>query len=320
MKCVRPLQAFYHIGDNNKKILKFRKGKRIEPGSPGFNKECLLEIPCGQCVNCRIQRAADWATRIIKELTQYEHSCFLTLTYDDEHLPSDKSLNHKDVQEFMMRLRDHASRGIVFEQKSSRDKKGSPRRIKCDFDVIRYYCCGEYGGRSERPHYHAIMFGCDFYDKELYKVTKYGNLFRSEYLDKLWKKGGCIIGSVSYESAAYCARYCLKKVTGKDAKDHYKGRKPEYAAMSKGIGKRFFDTFKDKIYLQDGVVAQGKMRKPPRYFDRLLELEDPEKLKIVKGLREESLLGHEHEFSSRVLESLEKHQEARANLKLRSYK
>lgn len=310
MKCVRPLQAFYSVRDDGKKELKFRSGNRIEPNSGLFKSLDIIDIPCGQCINCRLQRAADWATRIMKHLCLCEHSSFVTLTYDDENITSDKSLCHSDFQKFMKRLRKanekvHRNGSVGFDFGS----------FICHFDDVRYYMCGEYGEDLSRPHYHVIFCGLDFYDKKFYKMTKSGEkLFTSAVLEKLWGKGYCPIGNVTFDSAAYVARYCLKKVTGKGAEEHYGGLKAEYSACSHGIGKEFFKKFRDQIVNQDGVVVNGVMRTPPRYFDKLLAIDDEEKYCLVKQARIDRMLGHEDEFVSSRLRDEEIVQKAKFQL------
>lgn len=303
MRCTSPLQAFYYVRKDGKKDLKFRSGKRIECNSKSYADAPLIDVPCGQCIACRLRRSADWATRIVKELTQYEHSCFVTLTYDNDHLPSDKSLHHEHLKKFFDTIRSRNRYGIKFNG------------VKYFFDDVRYFCCGEYGKCDERPHYHAIIFGFDCYDRQYYKKNSNGDtLFQSPFLESIWNKGFVVIGDVTFESAAYVARYCLKKVTGKEAVDHYKGRKPEYSTSSKGIGRRFYEKYSKKVYRQDGVRVRGHWRTPPRYFDKLLELEDVEVYNRVKDARVESMLERVEDCMSSRLRASEIVQKAKCNL------
>ena len=215
------------------------------------------------------------------EASLYDHNSFITLTYNDDHLPSDGSLNHVHFQRFFKRLRKHFN----------------GRRI-------RYYMAGEYGSKLGRPHYHAIVFGLDFPDKRLWRKTPAGSvLYRSNTLEALWPFGYSSIGDVTFESAAYVARYCLKKVTGDAAYSHYKTvdlstgeishLKPEYNKMSlkPGIAADWYAQFSSDVHNYDYVVTRdGKTCRPPRYYDKLLKRSDPAAFEIIKEQREAKLI------------------------------
>lgn len=200
-------------------------------------------------------------------------NAFVTLTYDEDHLPYGGTLVKKHWQDFMKRLR-----------KRSRDP-------------IRYFHCGEYGERSRRPHYHACLFGIDFPDKKLY--TKRGDtpLYTSAALEAVWGHGFCTIGAVTFETAAYVARYVMKKITGELADKHYEVvvqetgevlRLPsEYVTMSlkPAVGKRWLERYQSDVYPDDTVVMRGKEMKPPRYYDKMFELGDPEGFAKIKEER-----------------------------------
>lgn len=195
----------------------------------------------------------------------HEENCFLTLTYSPEHLPADGSLNKSHFQLFLKRLR----------------KKIAPRKIS-------YFHCGEYGDDLGRPHYHALLFGLEFSDRRFYKKSKDGhNLYTSETLDQIWGFGSCWIGELNFETAAYCARYCLKKITGDAAESHYKGKQPEYCTMSTkpAIGARWAAKYQEQTYRQDKILINGVLRKPPRYYDKLLRRTNIKKYEKVKSLR-----------------------------------
>lgn len=198
----------------------------------------------------------------------HDQTCFITLTYSDEHLPADMSLDIKELQRFKKTFRKHLER----------NENGK---------TIRFFECGEYGDETRRPHYHAIIFGYDFPDKKFYRYSKSGEpLYTSSLLERVWGKGHCPIGAVTFESAAYVARYQLDKRTGPLAKDHYAGRKPEFANMSRrpGIGKPWLDKWCKDVYPRDYVVVRGKKMKPPKYYDRL---QDDVTLEAIKVLRQE---------------------------------
>lgn len=235
-------------------------------------------MPCGQCIDCRLEKSRRWAIRCVHESSLYDDNCVITLTYDDDHLPPGGSLVKKDFQEFIAKLRDRVGYGKV-----------------------RYFYCGEYGELGRRPHFHACLFNFDFVDKYPWRRSESGDqCYRSPLLEDLWNKGNSEIGSLTFEMAAYVARYITKKVTGDGADVHYDGRLPEYCDMSRrpGIGKPWFDKYMNDVYPRDKVVIRGREMRPPPYYDRLLEkigvdFYDP--LSIVKRKRKHAAM----EFAKR---------------------
>lgn len=231
-----------------------------------------LEIPCGQCIGCRLERSRQWAMRCMHEASLSDLNSFITLTYDDDHLPMRGQLVYEDYQRFMKRLR-----------KAARTK-------------VRFFMCGEYGEETQRPHYHAILFGWDFPDKEPWRKLDSGcKVYTSKMLERLWPFGHSSIGTVTFESAAYVARYCVKKVTGKGAYQAYQRvdeygeyqLQPEFAHMSlkPGIGAPWLEKFKADVYPHDYVVVNGKETKPPKYYDKLLSVSDAELMEWIKFSR-----------------------------------
>jgi len=205
-----------------------------------------MTVPCSRCMGCRMDRAKEWGTRIQHESKLHEASSFLTLTYNEEHLPATGSLSIREVQLFLKRLR----------------KAIEPTRV-------RYYLCGEYGPEFARPHYHVILFGYDFPDKTKWRKAPSGHmLYRSKTLEAAWPLGHCEIGSVNSTSGAYVARYCLKKITGPPAEDHYSGREPEFALMSTrpGIGCGWFQRFETDAFPSAFVIVNGRKTAVPRYY------------------------------------------------------
>lgn len=260
MPCFSPLQAYKaYSKDTQKTLITFR---------PALSQRGVrIDLPCGQCVDCRLERSRQWAVRCTHEASLYDENSFLTLTYNDANLPSNGSLVKSHFQDFMKRLR----------------KSIAPRSV-------RYYHCGEYGETYQRPHYHALLFGYDFGDKKFFSQKASNPLFTSDLLSQLWGKGFCTIGEVTFESAAYVARYIMKKVTGKKAADHYAGRLPEYTTMSRrpGIGKGWFDKYSSDVYPLDRVVVRGRDTRPPRFYDNLLGRYDPSTLALLKIKREDN--------------------------------
>ncbi|AXH74125.1 MAG: replication initiator protein [Microviridae sp.] len=196
MPCFKPLDAWRDPSNPSGKLIFSYNAKRC--GSPAPD----LKVPCGQCVGCRLERSRQWAIRCVHEASLHKKNCFITLTYNDEHLPENSSLDYRVFQLFMKRLR---------------KKYG---------DNIRFYMCGEYGENFGRPHFHACLFNHDFSDKKLWKTVNKMPLFRSAELEELWPFGFSSIGSVTFESAAYVARYIMKKITGEAAEKHYTFRRP----------------------------------------------------------------------------------------------
>lgn len=198
------------------------------------------------------------------ERQMHDLAVFVTLTYDDENLPQDGSLDYEHWQLFMKRLR----------------KAHEPAKL-------RFYHCGEYGETTRRPHYHAILFGIDFPDKKEIKKSGVETLYQSETLDKIWGKGHCWIGNVTFDSCAYVSRYVTKKVTGDQAASHYTVTnpetgeiyqlKPEYSTMSRrpGIGASWYALFKIDVFPSDEAVVRGRITKPPKYYLKLLAQQDP---------------------------------------------
>lgn len=275
MPCYHPLQGY-----RSQTLTK--NGKRKISFSPQSGYIDLpVTVPCGQCIGCRLERSRQWAIRCVHEASQHIHKCFVTLTYDDASLPPGRTLVKAHFQKFIRALRKHSG-------------------LK-----IRYFHCGEYGETDGRPHYHAILYGIDFPDKKFYTRNKQQDtLYTSETLDRIWSKGKCWIGNVTFESAAYVARYVLKKVTGEAAIDHYKyvdpqtgeitDRLPEYITMSlkPGIGGDWYDKYKGDVYPSDFHVLRGKTMRPAKFYDRQLEKADPALLKKLKFKRIKSASKH----------------------------
>lgn len=263
MTCFHPLSAYRTHGGE----IVFNQNKK------GLNIVEALKLPCGQCVGCRLERSRQWAMRCMHEAELHENNVFITLTYAPQHLPSGGTLVLDHFQKFMKRLR----------------KKFGPN--------IRFYHCGEYGELQGRPHYHAILFNIDFDDKYPWTTRNGFPVYRSPTLEQLWPYGSSEIGTVTFESAAYVARYILKKVNGKNADEHYQvidpetgeifQRKPEYTTMSRrpGIAAGWFDRFHSDVYPHDRVIVRGKPMRPPKFYDTKYEILDPSGFEQVKFLR-----------------------------------
>lgn len=267
---------------NDRPLLKFvghHQYKRLQQSSLEFDKFPFIQVPCGKCLECRIQYTRSWSDRCVLEAKQYKHNYFVTLTYDDDHLPAGNSLDPKEMQSFMNRLRKHFKRKLKFEGK------------------IRFLLAGEYGSTSWRPHYHLLLFNCpltdlsyEFYmevDGKLVRhdrpPSKNNDLFFSKTIYDLWTdkngshKGMISVGMFNYDTASYVAQYVTKKcLPGFDKGDIYKelGLYPEFIRMSNrpGIGWQYYE---DHPFIHDEgrliVPGDGEAHKTavPRYFDKL---------------------------------------------------
>jgi len=236
-----------------------------------------VQVPCGWCIGCRLDKSKQWGVRCMHEAQKYDDNCFITLTYDNEHLPDDGSIYKSHMQEFMKNLRNNY-----------------PKKR------IRFYGCGEYGYDFDRPHYHICLFNHDFDDKTIVEERRKEKpfqkgqftapyyVFTSKELRSIWGKGRIETSNLTLDSACYVARYVTKKITGKKAEEHYKGRTPEFALMSRrpGIGKPWLDSYWKDVYPKDYFTFNGVKIKPPRYYDDILKKINPEKYDLVKDKRE----------------------------------
>lgn len=257
MPCYNPLTAYQCSGGDIVFVDTLRRNDVVK----------TLSLPCGQCIGCRLERSRQWAMRCMHEATLHSENSFVTLTYDDAHLPASGSLDYPEFQRFMKRLR----------------KAFAPA-------AVRFYMCGEYGPDKGRPHFHACLFGIDFPDKVYFSKGPNGDrLYTSAMLDRLWPCGFCSVGAVTFQSAAYVARYCVAKVTGRAAAAHYGDLVPEFNHMSlkPGIGARFFEQWSSDIYPHDYVVVNGVEVKPPKYYDRLYKRVEPDVFNDLQFLREQ---------------------------------
>lgn len=270
MPCYHPLTAYQlnKPGPSGKAPVFF---------TPSANTN-MIRLPCGRCIGCKLERSKQWAVRLMHERQMHDRACYLTLTFSDEFLPADGSLNVDTFQKFMKRYRKHV---------------GVP---------LRYFHCGEYGEENFRPHYHAIIFGHDFPDKFQANVSKGKPLYVSPTLQKLWPFGNHSIGDCEFESCAYVAGYVTKKITGDAADEHYKrvlqstgeivSVAPEYSTCSRNppIGGSWFAKYGSEVYPNDRVVVRGRQLKPPRMYDKLLESRDLELHAAVKEFRAKARL------------------------------
>jgi hypothetical protein len=329
MACTKPKLAYKDgLTENGKQKLTFK-------WRTGIGEE--QQIPCGKCLSCKLDYAKEWALRIYHEASLHWDNCFITLTYNDENLPEDKSVHRSEVVNFIKRLRKYLLKEYgkheIFDESGAPYK---PKRYKPNRAIKTFYC-GEYGDKNTRPHYHVIVLGYDFPDKEYLRTSKSGHiLWESKILDSLWKnkkgqtKGFANIGDVTFESAGYVARYCLKKQKNKvytfvDGYDEETGEitkmhklNPEFIGMSQGIGKDWYKLFKEDTY-KDYLETNGFKNKIPRYYDKQLEKENPELYEKIKLKREQNAKENEPETKRRRLHAKNLVKQAQEKMLKRSY-
>jgi len=216
--------------------------------------------------------------RCIHEAKMHQHNTMITLTYDNEHLPPGGSLRKRDFQLFMKRLR------------------------KVSGQKLRVYPCGEYGDHFKRPHYHACIFGFDFSDKIPVRISADGTHYTSESLARIWGKGRVECTDLNFKTAAYVARYILKKKTGKAALGVYtkidektgvvlEEREPEFSSLMSrkpGIGRGWLEKYRRDVYPYGHVIINGQKCQPPKYYDNIHEVLYPEEIKKLKLIRQEA--------------------------------
>jgi len=206
-------------------------------------------VPCGQCIECRLKRSREWALRCMHEASLYPAgSSFVTLTFSDEYLAPGGRLDREDFVKFM-------------------------KRVRKRFGPTRHFAAGEYGEDNGRPHYHALLFGLVFPDRVDWSSRKGIPVFRSGILEDLWPFGRSEIGSVTFESAQYVAKYCLKDTDG------------SISLKSRGLGRGWLEKFRGEVYRDDGVLRDGVLITPPRFYDKKESELDLARLEVVKARR-----------------------------------
>lgn len=250
-------------------------------------------IPCGKCIGCRLEYSKDWATKGCLEAESYSENWFLTITYDQDHLPEAGTmidpktgeemgqnpfgtLKPKDWTLFLKRLRQYYKR-------------------KYNHEGIRMMACGEYGEQYSRPHYHAIMYNLPLHNMAFHTYNEnHEALYRCLELEEIWGKGMIVAADVNWNTCAYVARYITKKVGLPTQEEYYKclGVAPEFFRMSRkpGIGRTYFETHKDEIYKKDCLTIQkyggGKMKvRPPKYYDKLYDKINHDEFERLKTKR-----------------------------------
>lgn len=305
MVCFHPIKAFYPLftNEDGKRYLKFGRSRYLygvesmewlwkqendinyrfshsyDSDNPipvyySYDGEEIglnIQVPCGKCLGCRLDYARNWAIRSTNEAYMHNHfnNCaFLTLTFNDDMLlrrENPYSLSRSAFTSWIKRLR---------------------KAIKSQYNTeIRIMACGEYGSKHKRPHYHMLVYGFDFPDKYIYKYNKFGKnevfYYRSDFLENVWRPAHCsdsygfsIIGDVNFESSAYVARYCTKKLFGAVAEKVYKSKEPEFLTTSrnKGLGYDYFKKFYREFVPRGYIMTTKGFKAPiPRYYINCLK-------------------------------------------------
>lgn len=292
--CTAPIPAYRpaHGGP-----LLFNRPIKGEAGKDYFK----FEIPCGYCDLCRAEQARQWAVRIYHESASFQRNSFLTLSYADEHLPPNNSLNYEHLNAFTKRLK---------------------ITIQRHFDVtIKYYAVGEYGDRSTRPHYHAIIFGHDFTEDRRMVRDGPKPLWTNPLLEQQWGHGIVSVGALNFATARYTASYLLKKLRSKQKYVYTDEETGELIAleqprafMSRNIGKDWWNTYQHQVSAHDHIIIEGRRQKPPKAYDRWLS----ERSEIAGEMIKEQRMKHATKLTPEQNRARARNARARAERKSKS--
>lgn len=230
-------------------------------------------IPCRNCIGCRLDYSRQWANRGYLESLRNNNNYFVTLTYDDEHM---KILDEITTSENITYVNGGDWNGCLEPEELTKFIKRFRKGInnKYGIEKIKYMACGEYGGKTQRPHYHLILFNCPLPTETFYnsRIQNKNIYWQNKVIEKYWDKGISNITEASWNTIAYVARYITKKINGKYSEDHYaqNGQIKEFFRVSKGVGREYYEANKDKIYSTDEIIVKNKnghnRTKPPKYF------------------------------------------------------
>lgn len=275
MACGKPLKAYRPAIGGPIKFNAPKDGRAYQQ----------IDLPCGQCILCRLEHARQWAVRITHEATLHDANSFITLTYNDENLPPHGSLHYEHLQKFWKRLRKKIGK-------------------------LRYYAVGEYGDKTLRPHYHACVFGHAFTASRIFLRQSPTLLWTSPLLEEAWGLGNVSVGALTFESAQYTASYVTKKLNNKRKYvrvDEETGElipliQPRaFPSRRPGIASAWLNDYGKAVYDHDQVVINGRPQKPPKYYDQWL-----------KKLNEVTLLGIKEERKKKAKKLTVEESHARA--------
>ena len=334
MQCVTPMIRYYKIytpeekkrlkAEGKKQFNKIIPRDRVLKGleiDPNYLRHWVFEenerleqthslrryqlIPCRNCWACNLKYSAEWAQRIMFECSLHQHNYFITLTYDELNLPLPESATYNGVTY----ENDGTWSGTLYTKDVDKFLNTWRKRLeRKGFTGLKYFYCGEYGptgpnsetgSLGHRPHYHMIAMNAPLDITEFYDFDKKNGklIWKSHELDEIWDKGFCEIGEVEFASAAYVARYCMKKLTTNKDKTYYysQGKEPEFVRMSRrpGIGSEYYEQHKEEIYETDNIPFKnfhGKTinYKPNHAWDKKFEEEFPERFEEIKQSRIEA--------------------------------
>lgn len=220
-----------------------------------------MVIPCGRCLGCRVNRREQWKLRMLHEASLHERNCFVTLTYRDEDLPPYGSLRMSDVSAFIKRLR----------------ARVDPVRFRFQFK-------SEYGPQTFRPHYHGLIFGFDFEDRQMLCRTPAGELsYVSELLEAAWGLGQCQCSDLTERSCGYVANHNVDKLGGSLADEYYRRVDPETGEVIEleresqrvsnrpGIGSGWIEKFECDAFPSGFLVRDNVKLAVPRFYKKRLK-------------------------------------------------
>jgi hypothetical protein len=311
MACRMPYQGW---AAKERNLKTGRRGFTTDPRAAFTDRP--MTIPCGQCMECRLKRKADWATRIEKEAKLFPDNCFLTLTYAPEHLPvvfsevdglERSSVSSEVLSEFMERFR-NALRDAVALRLREQSGTVTSRRGKVRFKLgvraarrealkvssgVRFFGCGEYGEQNGRAHYHVAIFGWNSLGSDIMgtETARSGfTMYQSKIVSKAWPFGRHTVMGLTYKSGAYVAGYIGKAITGLGAEAAYDahgvGRPFQNMSRMPGIGRVWLEHFGTDVYPSGSIVLHGgKVRSSPPYYDNLLREADPAAFASLKARR-----------------------------------
>lgn len=284
--------------------------------------QTVVNLPCRRCIGCNQASAREWAIRAFHEAqlhtqhwtddstgitTEIPNSSVLTLTYNDDHLPRDGCLDHSHLQKFLKRLRTRRGRA----HRAAGRPGPAPK--------IRYFCCGEYGGKTHRPHYHIVIFGESFDDRYPQDAKNFGSF----EVDELWRSrlspkstptniGRATVDTFTFAGASYVAGYVAKKTQGSHQGPTQISRdssgtiritpiQPEYRKMSThpGIGAEWILKPENlaSVYSEDVVKIGEWQFHPPKYYDKLLEEKRPDLVGDIIANRHDGMSKQAEEWS-----------------------
>lgn len=332
MSCTRPLVRTEINGDIRIISLKtfltrygpqyrFEANEKLKKQKEIKLKQLIKEnnaqlIPCGHCAACKLTASSSWANRMEMELPYHENAWFVTLTYNNENIPyrytwdnstgevitENYSLKFDDLTKFWKKLRRYIDYHI-------KDYKGQ----------LMYFAAGEYGSVTHRPHYHAIIYDLPIKQEDLkiYKHRDGAVYYNCEWLEKVWGLGYVVIAPAEWKAMAYTARYTTKKIYGKEGKEFYEGlgivQEDNRMSTKPAIGAQYYYDHAKEIYDEDKIyLKNGKICKPPRYFDKLFDLEHT-KAKPLSAEEERSIEDTIEKAESEELKAIKRERRRIAN-------